>query len=72
MTEPGDDFAPVPEPLTDTTEVRIMPIRDITSADHIVLPASPNADSGWRQVFPITYDVVIDAPTDEVAPAEDE
>ena len=72
MSEIPDRFKPPPEPVRDRHEARVERVRDVTRADRTDLPASPNADLGWRQVFPVTYDVVLSPPTDEVETGEDE
>jgi len=55
-----------PERAADLHEARVDQVRDVTRQTKIVLPGSPNADTGWRQAFPITYDIVVHPPADQV------
>jgi hypothetical protein len=72
MSDVRHDFEPPPEPAADLHETRVEQVRDITKDKTVVLPASPSSDAGWRQVFPITYDIVLHPPVDQVDNAEDE
>jgi len=66
MSEEPRVFEPPPEPASDLHEARVEQVRDVTRDRTIVLPASPNSDMGWRQAFPVTYDIPVDPPADQV------
>lgn len=40
----------------------VMPVRDVTRPARTNFPGPPGADTAWRLVFPITYDIVLDQP----------
>jgi hypothetical protein len=72
MSETRYEFEPPPDLPTDQHEAHVDQVRDVTKDKKIVLPASPNSDMGWRQAIPITYDIAISPPVDQVDTSEDE
>jgi hypothetical protein len=73
MSEP--DTQPPPEPTrrsTDQTQEQVVAqVRDITREGAIVFETGGGSDTGWRQVFPLTYDIPLDHP-EAIETAEDE
>ena len=63
MGEVPEEFEDPPVPTTGSHEAHVEEVHDVTKGGPLRLPASPNADTGWRQAFPVTYDVVLDPPT---------
>ena len=63
MGEVPEEFVDPPVPAAGSHEVQVAEVHDVTKGGPLRLPASPNADTGWRQAFPLTYDVVLDPPT---------
>jgi hypothetical protein len=68
--------SPPPEPPGSGEQVHehvVKRVRDLD--DKIVLSSGGGSDTGWRQVFPLTYDVPLDHPvpvrTAEDGPDED-
>jgi hypothetical protein len=71
MSETPDMFDPPPPPEAAKNEAHVERVRDVTRDRKLVLPASPNSETGWRQAHPITYDIALHAPTDEVDTAQE-
>ena len=66
MPEPYESsgFPPEPVPGSDEQvhEHVVKRVRDLGREDKIVFHASGGSDTGWRQVFPLTYDFPPDHP----------
>lgn len=64
MSEPG--YEPPPQPVRTTDdqahEQVLQRVRDVTRDGIIVFATGGGADTGWRQVFPVTYDIPLDHP----------
>jgi hypothetical protein len=65
-------FEPPPEPASDVHEARVEEVRDVTRDRKLVFRQSPNADTGLRSTFPLTYDVVLEPPAEQRRTSEDE
>jgi hypothetical protein len=73
VSETPYEDQPPPPPPDDLHEARVAQVRDVTRPEKAVPRpqtyvfefASPGADTAVRQVFPVTYDIVLDAPSDE-------
>jgi hypothetical protein len=57
---------PPPEPVRasgdQAHEQVVRQVRDITRGGAIVFETGGGSDTGWRQVFPLTYDIPVDHP----------
>jgi PII-like signaling protein len=66
---------PPPEPVRSsddqTHEVVVKQVRDITRGGAVVFETGGGGDTGWRQVFPLTYDIPVDHP-EAIETSEDE
>jgi hypothetical protein len=62
--ETGQPPEIVREPAQDVHEYRVDRIRDVTREGKIVLqqPYTKGMDTAFRQLFPTTYDLVLDHP----------
>jgi hypothetical protein len=74
MPEPYESV-PLPEPpseAADQVHERVVKhVRDLDLDGPIVLHGGGGSDTGWRQVFPLTYDIPLDHPQ-AVRTAEDD
>ena len=74
MSERYGGVQPPPEALRrpgdEVHEHVVERVRDVTSGGRLVI-GSGAGDTGWRQVFPVTYDIPLDHP-EAVETAEDE
>jgi hypothetical protein len=73
MPEPSNE--PPPEPISTSDdqahEQVVRRVRDITRDGTIVFETGGGSDTGWRQVFPVTYDIPVDHP-EAIETSEDE
>jgi hypothetical protein len=62
--QPGNE--PPPEPVrtsgNQAHEQVVKQVRDVTRDGVIVFETGGGGDTGWRQVFPVTYDIPVDHP----------
>ncbi|MFF4773785.1 hypothetical protein ACFY05_13085 [Microtetraspora fusca] len=69
-TRPGENNEEPPEIIRghteDVHEYVVEQVRDVTRGGKIVLEiGGPRVDTAFRQLFPVTYDIVIEHPEDK-------
>ena len=75
MPEPYESSGPPPEPPSGSGdqvhEHVVKRVRDLGREDKIVIQTGGGSDTGWRQVFPLTYDFPPDHPEAVQSTSED-
>jgi hypothetical protein len=71
MPEPYESVPPPSEAAGQVHERVVKHVRDLDLDGPIVLHGGGGSDTGWRQVFPLTYDIPLDHPQ-AVRTAEDD
>jgi hypothetical protein len=75
VSDPYHSDKPSPDwllrPEGEVHEYVVDEVRDVTREGKIFFESGGGADTGWRQAFPLTYDIPLNYP-DPVHTAEDE
>jgi hypothetical protein len=70
VSRPYEDEPPPPKPPDESHERVVTQVPHLEPGDKIVISREGGVDTGWRQVFPLTYDIPTDHP-EAVETAED-
>jgi hypothetical protein len=61
MSQPHESVQPPPEPPhgdgEQVHEYVVKQVRDVGREDKVVFKTGKGVDTGWRQTFPLTYDI---------------
>jgi hypothetical protein len=61
-TEAAENEPPPPKPPDESHERVVTQVPHLELGDKIVITTGGGVDTGWRQVFPLTYDIPTDHP----------